>query len=64
MVAPQKVGNYPPQDSAIPLLGIYPEDTTYHKNNDMVMFIASLFILARNWKQPTCSSNEESIKKI
>ena len=28
------------------------------------MFIAALFIIARNWKQPRCPSTEEWIKKM
>jgi hypothetical protein len=28
------------------------------------MFITDLFIIARNWKQPTCPTTEEWIKKI
>jgi hypothetical protein len=28
------------------------------------MFIASLFIIARCWKQPTCPSTEEEIQKM
>jgi hypothetical protein len=28
------------------------------------MFIAALFIIARNWKQPRCSSTEEWIMKM
>ena len=28
------------------------------------MFIAALFIVARNWKQPRCPSTEEWIKKM
>jgi hypothetical protein len=28
------------------------------------MFIAALFIMGRNWKQPRCPSTEEWIKKI
>jgi hypothetical protein len=27
------------------------------------MFIASLFVVARNWKQPRCPSAKERIKK-
>ena len=27
-------------------------------------FIAALFAMARTWKQPKCSSTEESIKKM
>jgi hypothetical protein len=38
-----------PQDSAIPLLGIYTEDVpTFHKDTCSVMFIAALFMIARN----------------
>ena len=40
-----------PQDSAILLLGIYPKDAPpYHKDMYATMFIAALFIIARNWK--------------
>ena len=28
------------------------------------MFIAALFIIARTWKQPRCSSTKEQIKKM
>ena len=28
------------------------------------MFIAALFVIARNWKQPRCLSTEEWMKKI
>jgi hypothetical protein len=28
------------------------------------MFIAALFIITRNWKEPRCSSTEECIQKI
>ena len=28
------------------------------------MFIAALFIIARNWKQPRCFSTEEWIQKM
>ena len=28
------------------------------------MFIAALFIIARNWKQPRCPSTEEWIQKM
>ena len=29
-----------------------------------MMFIAALFIIAKTWKQPKCSSTEEWIKKM
>jgi hypothetical protein len=44
---------------AIPLLGIYPEDVpTGIKNSCSTMFIAALFIIARNWKETKCPSTE------
>ena len=40
-----------PEDPAIPLLGIYPEDVpTGKKNTCSTMFIAALFIIARSQK--------------
>jgi hypothetical protein len=42
-----------PEDPAIPLLGIYPEDAqTCNKNTCSTMFIAAMFIITRRWKQP------------
>jgi hypothetical protein len=52
-------------DAAIPLLGIYPEDVpTYNKDTCSTMFIAALFIIARSWKEPRCTSTEEWIQKM
>jgi hypothetical protein len=49
-----------PEDPAIPLLGIYPEDApTYNKDTNSIMFIKALFIIARSWKEPKYSSTEE-----
>ena len=49
-----------PEDPAIPLWGIYPKDApTYNKDTCSTMFIAALFIIARSWKEPRCSSTEE-----
>jgi hypothetical protein len=54
-----------PEDSAIPLLGIYPEDVpTCNKNTCSTMFIAALFIVARSWKEPRCPTTEEWIQKM
>jgi hypothetical protein len=53
-----------PEDAAIPLLGIYPEDVpTGKKDTCSTMFIAALFIIARSWKEPRCPSTEEWIQK-
>ena len=53
-----------PFDPTIPLLGIYPEKTTTHKDTCTVMFTAALFTIAKTWKQPKCPSTEEWIKKM
>ena len=53
-----------PLDTAIPLLGIYPEKNIIQKDTCNPMFIAALFTIARTWKQPKCPSTEEWIKKM
>ena len=54
-----------PDDPTIPLMGIYPEDVpTGKKDTCSTMFIAALFIIARNWKESRCSSTEEWIQKM
>ena len=57
-----------PEDPAIPLLGIYPEDVlSGKKDRCSTMFIAALFIIARSWKVPRCPSTpptEEWIQKM
>ena len=54
----------PPYDPAIPLLGIYPEETKIEKDTYIPVFIAVLFTIARTWKQPRCPSIDEWIKKL
>ena len=51
-------------DSAIPLLGIYPEDIIIEKDTCSPVFIAALFTIARTWKQPRCPLTGEWIKKL
>jgi hypothetical protein len=42
-----------PEDPAIPLMGIYPEDVpTFNKYTCSTIFIAALFIIPRGWKEP------------
>jgi hypothetical protein len=54
-----------PKDPAIPLLGIYPEDTPiYDKDTCSTMFIVTLFIISRSLKEPRCPSTEEWIQKM
>ena len=60
----RKLGIKPPYDTAIPLLGIHPEETKIERNTCIPLFIAALFTIARTWKQPRCSSTDEWIKKL
>ena len=46
----KKLGIKPPYDPEIPLLGIYPEKTKIEKDTCFLLFIASLFTIARTWK--------------
>ena len=48
-----------PYDPAIPLLGIHTEETRIERDTCTPMFIATLFIIARIWKQPRCPSADE-----
>ena len=54
----------PPDDPAIPLLGIYPEENKIERNTCIPLFIAALFTIARTRKQPRCPSTDEWIKKF
>ena len=51
-----------PYDSAIPLLGIYPEETKIEKDTCAPMLFAALFTIGRTWKQPRCPLTDEWIK--
>ena len=53
-----------PYDPAIPLLGIYPEETKTEKDICIPLFFAALFTIARTCRQPRCSSTDEWIKKL
>ena len=60
----KKLGIKPPYDPAIPLLGIYPEETKIEKDTCMSFFIAALFTIVRPWKHPRCSLTDEWIKEL
>ena len=51
-------------DSAIPLLGIYPDKTSLEKDTCTHMFIAALFTIAKTWKQPKCPLTDDWIRKM
>ena len=60
----KKLGIKPPYDAAIPLLGIYPEETKIARDTCIPLFIEALFTIARTWKQPRCPWIGEWIKKL
>ena len=60
----KNLGVKPPYDPAIPLLGIYPEETKIQKDTCIPLFIAALFTIAIIWKQPRCPLTDEWIKKF
>ena len=53
-----------PYDPAIPLLGLYSEDTKTERDTCIPLFIAALFTIARTWKQARCPSTDEWIKNM
>ena len=59
----KKLAIKPPYDPAIPLLGIYAEETKIEKDTFIQLFIAALFIIAKTWKQPRCQLTDEWISK-
>ena len=60
----RNLGIKPPYDPAIPLLGIYPEETKIERDTCIPLFITALFTIARTWKQPRCPSTDDWIKKL
>ena len=62
----KKLGIKSPYDPAIPLLGIYPEETKIERDTYIPLFIAALFglAIARTWKQPRWPLTDEWIKKL
>ena len=60
----KKQGIKLPYDPVIPLIGIHPEETKIEKDTCTPMFIATLFTIARTWKQPRCPTADEWIKKL
>ena len=53
-------------DPAIALVGIYPRDTgiPFQRGTCTPMFIAAQSTIAKLWKEPTCPSTDEWIKKM
>ena len=59
----KKLGMKSSYDPAIPLLGIYYEETKIEKDTYLPLFIATLFTIARIWKQTRCPPTDEQMDK-
>ena len=53
-----------PYDLAIQLLSKHTEETRIERDTCTPMFIETLFIIARTWKQPRCPSADKWIRKL
>ena len=60
----KKQGIKLPYDPAIPLLGMYPEETKIEKDTCIPLLIASLFTIARTWRQPGCPTTGKWIERL
>ena len=60
----EKLGIKPPYNPAIPVQGIYHEETKTERDTCTLMFIQELFTIAKTWKQPRYPSTAEWIKKL
>jgi hypothetical protein len=61
---PQKLDIILPEDPAIPLLGIHPEEVpTGNKNTCSTMFIAALFIIAEAGNNPDVPQKKNGYRK-
>ena len=65
MEVPKKVKTELPYDPVIPVLGIYPKETTTVTQNHVCtpMFIAVLLTVTKIWKQTKCPLSDEWIRK-
>ena len=58
------LGIKPPYDPAIPLLGIYPEETKIERDTCIPLFIVALSVIVRTWKPLRCPLTDEWIKEL
>ena len=53
-----------PYDSTVSLLSIHTQENRIERDTCSPMSIATLFTIARTWKQPRCPSTDEWIRKL
>ena len=56
----KNLGIKPPYNPAIPLLGIYPEETKIERDTCIQLFIAALFTIGRTWKPEKATAPHSS----
>ena len=61
---PQKAMNRSAAWSSHTTFVVYPNSISYYRNTCWSMFIATLFVIARNWKWSKCPSSDEWIMKM
>jgi hypothetical protein len=66
MEIPQNAKIELPYDPVILILGIYPKElkSGYNRDTCTPMFIAALLTIAKLWKQLSCPTTDEWIKKM
>lgn len=64
-MVPQRIENRITTDLAISLLGLYPKELKARSSRVIFipMFIATLFVAAKTWKQSKCPPRNEWINK-
>ena len=60
----ETLGIKPPCAPAVPLLGVYPEETKIERDTCIPLFVAALFTVGRTWTRPRRPSIEEWIEKL
>ena len=60
----KKLGIKLPCDPAIPLQGIYPEESKIERDTCIRLFTVVLFTITGTWMQPRWPSTDEWIKKL
>ena len=61
---PKKLETELPYDPANPLLGRHTKETRVERDTCTPMSTATLFTIARTWKQPRCPSADEWMRKL
>jgi hypothetical protein len=64
LAVPQKIGHSTTGGSPNTSTGHISRRCSNRKDTCSTIFIAALFIIARNWKEPRCPSTEKSIQKM